>query len=235
MYNNANMQSVSSADIDARVRFIRKTYAHLTGAVVAFVAIVAGIFASGLADTMASFMLSGRYSWLIVLGAFMLVSTVANRWAMADGRENKAKQYMGLGLFVVAEAVIFTPLLFIAANMSDKTVIPSAAIVTLIVFAGLTVSVFMTKKDFSFLRTGLTIAGFAAIGLIVLSILFGFTLGVIFSVAMVVLASGYILYYTSNVLHHYGTNQHVAAALALFSALGLLFWYILQLFMFSRD
>jgi FtsH-binding integral membrane protein len=48
---------------------------------------------------------------------------------------------------------------------------------------------------------------------------------------MVVLASGYILYHTSNVLHHYGTEQYVAAALALFASVALLFWYVLQLFM----
>ena len=47
--------------------------------------------------------------------------------------------------------------------------------------------------------------------------------------AMVVLASGYILYDTSNILHHYRTNQHVAAALALFASVALLFWYVIRI------
>ena len=51
---------------------------------------------------------------------------------------------------------------------------------------------------------------------------------------MVVLASGYILYYTSNVLHQYRTDQYVAAALALFASVALLFWYVMQIFM-RRD
>ena len=68
-----------------------------------------------------------------------------------------------------------------------------------------------------------------AMGVIVASILFGFALGTIFAALMVALAAGYILYYTSRVLAYYRPTQYVAAALALFSAVGLLFWYILQL------
>jgi len=80
------------------------------------------------------------------------------------------------------------------------------------------------------------VGGFAAIGLIVCGTLFGFQLGTLFSAGMVALSAGYILYYTSNVLHHYRTDQHVAAALALFAAVALLFWYILRLVMaLSRD
>ena len=49
--------------------------------------------------------------------------------------------------------------------------------------------------------------------------------------AMIGFASMYILYETSNVLHRYRTDQYVAAALALFAAVALLFWYILRLLM----
>ncbi len=232
-YSHQNMQSVSSASIDARVGFIRRTYAHLTGAIIAFVLLEFALFTSGIAGKIASVMLGGRFTWLIVLGLFMGVGWLANHWAMS-GRST-GMQYAGLGLYIVAEAILFVPLLYIAANFSDPSVIPSAAVTTLVVFAGLTVAVFITKKDFSFLRTGLIVAGFAAMGLIVASLLFGFNLGILFSGAMVLLAAGYILYYTSNVLHHYQTDQHVAAALALFSAVALLFWYILRIFMYSSD
>ena len=77
--------------------------------------------------------------------------------------------------------------------------------------------------------------GFAAMGFIVVATLFGFALGPIFTYAMIALACGYILYDTSNVMLHYRIGQHVAAALALFAAVALLFWYILQLFMSRRD
>jgi FtsH-binding integral membrane protein len=75
------------------------------------------------------------------------------------------------------------------------------------------------------------IGGFVALGLIVASFLFGFELGLLFSAGMVLLAGASILYTTSNLLHHYRTDQHVAAALELFAAVALLFWYILRIFM----
>ena len=80
----------------------------------------------------------------------------------------------------------------------------------------------------------LGLAGLVALGFIVCSILFDFQLGNLFAGLMVGFAAAYILYYTSNILHHYQLDQHVAAALALFASVALLFWYILQLFM-SRD
>ena len=75
----------------------------------------------------------------------------------------------------------------------------------------------MTKKDFSFMGQALSIASFAALGFILVSMLFGFSLGNLFSAGMVVLAAGYILYYTSNVMQNYPIGSHVAASLALFS------------------
>ena len=47
--------------------------------------------------------------------------------------------------------------------------------------------------------------------------------------------AGYILYDTSNVLHHYRTDQHVAASLALFASLATLFWYMIRLLMILND
>ena len=120
------------------------------------------------------------------------------------------------------------------ASLYDPSAIPTAGLVTLVLFGGLTGIVFLTRHDFSFMRGILGIAGLAALGVIVASALFGFSLGVFFSGAMVLLAGGYILYYTSNVLHHYRVDQHVAASLALFSSVALLFWYVLQLFMSRR-
>jgi FtsH-binding integral membrane protein len=93
---------------------------------------------------------------------------------------------------------------------------------------------FFTRADFSFLRSFLMIGGFVAIGAIVCGLIFDFNLGVWFSAAMVLFASISILYNTSQVLHNYSTNQHVAAALSLFGSVAMLFWYILRIFM-SRE
>ena len=227
----AKIDSVIYAQESERAAFMRRTYMHLAMAVLAFIVIEYFLlqlpFAGAIAQTMVG-SLAG-FSWLIVLGAFMGVSWLAQRWAESD--TSIEKQYMGLGLYIVAQAIIFLPLLYRAANFASADVIPTAGVITSFLFAGLTATVLITRKDFSWMRSILTIGGFIALGLIVASIFFGFSLGIIFSGAMILFASGAILYDTSNVLHHYRTDQHVAASLSLFASVALLFWYILRFFM----
>lgn len=222
---------VADAPADERASFIRKTYAHLAGAILAFALLEYVLLGPLKAVTapLAMSMLGSSYSWLVVLGLFMAVGWVADRWARSA--MSPGLQYLGLGLYVVAEAVIFMPLLLIASALTSPVAIPAAAILTLCLFAGLTGTVFITGKDFSFMRGILMVGGLVALGLIVCAMLFGLELGMLFSLAMVVLAGGYILYYTSAVMRHYGTDQHVAAALALFAAVALMFWYVLRIFM----
>ena len=220
------------ASIDERGWFLVRTYAHLFAAIIAFVGIEAVIQLTPIAGSLTQMIFSSGYGWLMVLGAFMLVSHVANRWAHSN--TSLGMQYAGLSLYVVAEAFIFSPLIFMALYNGQGSVILSAAMATAFIFAGLTAVVFVTRKNFSFMGPFLGVLGMAAMALIVCSILFGFNLGLLFTIAMIVLASGYILYSTSNVLHEYNTHQYVAAALTLFAAVALLFWYILRLFMSRR-
>lgn len=229
------VRGLSAADSlpEERAAFVRKTYLHLAGAVVLFGAIVSYLIGSGRGIWIAETMLGGPYSWLIVLMLFMGVSWLAQSWAMSA--TSKYMQYMGLLLFTIAESIIFLPLLYIAAIRSGGIdTILQAGIVTVGLFLGLTAVVFLTRKDFSFLGPILAIGGFVAMGFIVSGILFGFGLGTVFSLAMVAFAGGAILYETSNMLHRYRTDQHVAAALGLFASVALLFWYILRIFM-NRD
>ena len=206
-----------------RLGFIRKTYAHLVGAVAAFVGLEALLFTSGFAE---NFTMSMGRQWFVVLLAFMAVSWLAQRWA--ESNASPAMQYLGLGLYVLAEAIIFTPLLYVSARFGGPNVIPTAAFMTLLIFLGLTAIVFVSKKDFSFLGPVLWIAGLAAMGCIFGGMIFGFTPGNLFTVAMIAFAGGWILYDTSNVLHRYRVGQHVAASLALFASVALLFWYVLR-------
>jgi FtsH-binding integral membrane protein len=224
-----NGAAVANAAQDARVAFIRKTYGHLAMAILAFVILEAALFQTSLPESMIGILASSRYSWMIVLGAFMGISYLANNWAQST--TSLGVQYAGLGLYVVAEAIIFVPLLYVAANYSGPDVIPNAGLLTLVLFTALTFIAFTTKKDFSFLGSFLTVACFVAMGAIAVSILFGFTLGLLFSASMVLVAAGSILYNTSNVMFRYNTNQYVAASLSLFASVALLFWYILRIMM----
>jgi FtsH-binding integral membrane protein len=222
------------AEASERAAFIRRTYAHLAGAILAFVAIEAALLHLPNIDELMGQLFGSPFSFLVVFLGFVAVSWVAETWARSN--VSRGLQYLGLALYVVAESVIFLPMLYIASNYfgPDEHVIETAGVLTLAVFAGLTLLVFLTRQDFSYLRAYLTVGSLIAFGVIIVSIFIGYGLGLWFCLAMVALASGYILYYTSNVLHRYRTDQHVAAALALFAAVALLFWFILRIVMFSR-
>lgn len=230
----ANPYTVADAAPTERAAFIRSTYLHLGLAILAFIGVEWFLLQQSWAPALVGKM-TGGMGWLLVLGAFMGVSFIADRFAQSE--TSKGMQYFGLILFVVAEAVIFLPLLFIAANFAaDPLVIAKAGATTACVFGGLTFAAFVTRKDFSFLRSFLMVGGFVALGIIVVSIIFGFNLGTIFAGAMAIFASVSILYNTSNIIHHYRTDQAVAASLSLFASVALLFWYILRIFLaFSRD
>lgn len=216
---------------EGRASFLRKTYLHLMFAVFAFAGIDAAILNLVPTDTLiriTSFV-TGGYMWLLVLGAFMGVSWLAE--GMARRATSEGTQYAGLALYVVAEALIFVPILVIATAYGGSMVLVTAAALTGLIFTGLTAFVFMSGINFSFLRGFMVIGGLAAMGAIVLSVVFGFSLGIWFTAAMILFAGGAVLYQTSNILHVYREDQHISAALGLFAAVALLFWYVLQFVM----
>jgi len=230
---NYQVRSLVDAAPDARAQFIRRTYLHLALALLAFVGLEAALLQSASAQSLAIRILEVRYGWLMVIGAFMLIGWMARGFAHSA---SKPVQYAGLGLYVVMEALIFLPLVMIAlAVTGDPSILVQAGLMTGLLFAGLTATVFMTRKDFSFLGSALTVGAFVALGLIVCSVIFGFTLGLLFSGAMVVFAAGAILYDTSKVLHHYSEDQYVGASLELFASIALLLWYVLRILISLRD
>ncbi len=226
----AHAGSVAYALPEERARFIRRTYEHLAYAILGFVVLEYALLNLPGVEQLVGYL---TYSWLLTLALFIVAGWIADRWARSG--VSRGLQYAGLALYVVIEAIIFLPLLYIAVYLTgDPTLIPSAALITGLLFAGLTVVAFTTRADFSFLRGFIIIGAFAALGLIVASLLFGFTLGVIFSVAMIALAATSILYTTSNIIHHYRTDQYVAAALSLFAAVALMFYYVLRILLEMR-
>jgi len=224
-----DLRPVSDADVDTRARFITRTYSHLLGAVAMFTALEVLFFKTGAAETIARTMLG--LPWLLVLGGFMLVSWIAT--SAAHRAVTLPAQYAALSAYVVVQALIFVPLLFIA-NQAAPGVIASAAGVTALGFAGLTAVACLSRKDFSFLGALLRWSAIAAIVAIVAGVLFGFQLGTWFSVGMIVFAGAAILFDTSNVLRSYPEDRHVAASLQLFASVMLLFWYVIRLFLSRR-
>lgn len=231
LYNNPYVVGTVSESPEAeRAAFIRLTYGHLAGAIGLFAVIEGLLIKSGLGITAMELLGASKYSWLMVLGAFMLVSWVAEKWA--SNGSSQAMQYAGLALYTVAEAVIFLPLIMMAVVMAGGyELVTQACLITIAMVIGITTIALTTKKDFSFLGGMLKIGGFVALGLIVASFVLPITLGLWFSAAMVLFASASVLYNTSNLIHRYQPGQHVAASLSLFASVALLFWYVLRVLM----
>lgn len=219
-----------NASESARAAFMRRTYIHLFGAILAFIGIEALFFqVLPVRQIVMGLFGNGPVGAIALLVAFLAAGWIAQYWA--HNSTSRSLQYLGLGLYTLTEAVIFLPILYIASQI-DKTganIIPTAGIITMLIFGGLTTIVLLTGADFSFLRVGLMVGIWAALVIAVASIFIGFNLGLVFSGAMIILACGFILYDTSNVLHHYRTDQHVGAALELFASVAMLFYYVLRI------
>ena len=215
---------------DDRSIFITRTYTHLVGGILGFILVELGLFESGLAGQIARFMLG--FNWMLILGAFMLTGWLATRTAQTS--TSLGMQYFAYAVYVVAEALIFVPLLYIADLKAPGT-IDSATLVTVLGAGGLMLVAHRTRKDFSFLRAILMWGGVLALIAIIGGAVFGFQLGTWFSVLMIGFAGAAVLYDTSNIINYYPQDRYVSAAMQLFASIALMFWYVLRLLMGNRS
>lgn len=234
----ANMNWDQRVAIDAaqseRVAFIRRTYLHVAGALLAFAVMLAALVSFVPSETMVNIFAGSRYSFLIVFGLFIAASYAATY--MAESNQPVATQYMGLGLYTAAQAFVCWPLIWLCTNrLGYDGILIQAVVLTAALAIGLTLSVFVTKADFSWMRTGLWVMGLVGLGLSGLGAMGLVSLGSWFVVGVIVMMCGSILYTTSNVLHHYAVNQYVSASLAIFASIATLFRFILHLLMSGRD
>ena len=220
---------VATLDEATRSEFLSRVYQHLLAAVVAFVAFEALLINLGIAREIYELVSGGGGRWLIVLGGFMVVNWLATN--AAHDILNPSRQYAGLFGMAAGEAVIFAPFLHYVFEVEGggTTTVLAAAVITAIGFAGLSAVALVTRADLSFLRPILLWTGVCALVLIVAALLFGFELGVWFSVAMIALAGGSILYQTQTIMRRYPAEAYVGAAVQLFASVMLLFWYVLRL------
>lgn len=228
-YDSPSFVSVAEATPAERAIFFRKTYGHVAASL-AVLAVLEAILLNSPAIALVPIMAGSNITWLISIGLFMWASHVAEKWSLSAA--SSQKQYQGLGLYLIAEAVILMPLLFVAVSMTrGPEIILQAGVLTLTLAAALTLTAFTTKTDFSFLGAILKVGFIVAVGVMLLSMVFGFTLGLVFCGAMILLAAGSILYSTQQMVHAYRPTQHVAAALGIVANIALLFWYILSFIM----
>ncbi len=215
--------------LDARGRFITRVYVHVLAAILALVAFEVAFFRSGLA---AGFRESIRgVPWVLILGGFMIVGWMARR--VAWKLESRPAQYAALGAYIVAKGLIISPLLYRADRYAPGA-ITSAAQISLLAAVALTLVVWWTRRDFTFLRGALRWGGMMALLCIVGAWFFGWHLGTWFNLAMVTFAGGSILYDTTKVMKHYRRDRYVAEALSLFASIAFMFYYVLRQLTRSR-
>ncbi len=215
---------VIAQSADVRARFMTRVYGHLVAGVMGFIALEVFLFSTPIAEAITAFVFDT--SWLLILGGFMLVSWMAN--SVAIRARTPGASYAAYGALVVAQALIFVPLLWIA-NVQAPGAISTAAQISVVAFIGLSGVAITSSKDFSFLGSLLKWGGIMALIAIAAAVIFGVGLGTWFSVAMIGFAGAAILYDTQKILHSYPADREVAAAMSLFASLALLFWYVLRL------
>jgi len=223
-------QAGVAATAEERGLFIARVYGHLLAAIGALALFEVYLFKSGYAESIARTLMG--VNWLLVLGGFMVAGWLARGLAARAG--STGAQYFGLALYVVAQGIIFVPMLYIAEYYSGGGVIRSAALLTLLGFVGLTLVVFQTRRDFSFLGGMLRWGGILALLAIVGAVFFGLELGTWFSLIMVGIAGAAVLYDTSKIIRYWPNDRYVGASLELFASVALMFWYILRLLMSRR-
>lgn len=221
---------VAKLDADRRADFMVKVYQHLVAAILAFMAFETLLFATGAAEGLFDLVYGSSGVWLLVLGGFMVVNWLAT--AAAHDLANPGRQYAGLFALAGAEALIFAPFLWYVFNEGGggTATVASAAVITALGFTGLTIVGLVTRRDLSFMRPLLLWAGVMSLVLIVAAVLFGLELGVWFTLGMIALAGGAIIYQTQTIMRHYPEEAYVGASIQLFASVMLLFWYVLRLF-----
>lgn len=226
-YTLQHLVSAADAPVTERLAFLQRTYGLLLAGILCF---AGTLWAAGNVESVSNLAaaLWGTNRWLVI------VLILGGSWAVHSLADKYPINLVAYFTYAFMFGLLLAPIVLYAAH-SQPMVLAQASILTTFVFVGLTAYVFFTRKDFSFLGGALSIGLFAMIGIAIAGMIGGFQMGLWYSLFGVVLFSGYVLYDTSKVLHHYPTNRHVSAAIVLFVDVVLLFKYILMMFLRSRD
>jgi FtsH-binding integral membrane protein len=169
MNQNVNyLAPVAQGSVEDRSTFIWKCYAHVVGAILVFAGIEGYLIQTGIAANIAVISAGNP---LLTFGAFVLVAWGGTH--LAHKLESIQMQYAVFAVFIFVYAVVFSPLLLMAATYAPG-MIDTAAGITVLASIGLIATVMITRKDFSFLRGMLIWVGMLALVGIIGSIAFGF-------------------------------------------------------------
>ena len=200
-----SIQTAAQASLEERTGFIRKVYALFFLGI--FFAI-AGVFVGFAVPELRSAIVYHPFiAMLVMIGGVYGAQAV---------RHQPVLNVAALFGFTTLTGIIMSPVMAFFAATNPNSVL-QAAVLTVGIFGGLTAYVFVSKKDFSFMRgmvtTGLIIVVLSVLlNIFIVSSAFGFAI----SVAALLLFSGFVLYDTSNIIKRYPTNEYIAGALSLY-------------------
>jgi modulator of FtsH protease len=198
-------QIAARASLEERSGFVRKVYALF------FVGIFFAIFGVAI-----GFMVPGVMEAIYYHPFIAFLALIGGVYGAQAVRHTPGLNLAALFGFTTLTGVVISPAMAIYQSYNPASII-QAGVLTVGIFGGLTAYVFISKKDFSFMRgmvvTGLIIVFLSALlNMFIVSSAFGFAI----SVAALLLFSGFVLYDTSNIIRRYPTNEYVAGALSLY-------------------
>ena len=199
-------QTAAQASVAERLSFIRKVYALF------FAATLFGIGGVLIGFVFPPLMIAAaQHPWIALL--FMLGGVMGAQAV----RHVPGVNLFALFGFTTLTGIIISPVLWLI-SLDNPASILQAGVLTVGIFGGLTAYVFISKRDFSFLR-GMVVTGLIVIilaGLLNVLIVGSSALGFAVAAATLLLFTGFVLYDTSNIIRHYPTNEYVAGALSLY-------------------
>lgn len=225
--------AVDQAPAQVRAGFLNKVYLTLTGGVAiamasAFFCATSATQGGAMAGIMRT-MVSGP-GFIVVFLAYLALSFAANAAARIKG-----VNVLVYALFTAVTGIIISPLFFVALHTTGPVAIWQAFAITGVTFGGLTGYVLVSGKDFTFMRGFLVTGLFVLLAFMIAGFFFnswGYHMGV--TCVGLLLFAGFVLYHTSEIMHHLAPDEWVRGALQLFVDFINMFIRILSIILSSR-
>ena len=205
-WGSLQARTAAEATLAERLGFIRKVYALFFAATLFA---IGGVLLGFAYEPFRVF--AFEHPWI------MLIAVLGGVLGATALRHKPGINLVALFGFTTLTGVMISPLLWYV-SLTNPASILQAGVLTVGIFGGLTAYVFISNRDFSFLR-GMLVTGLIVIilaGLLNILIVGSTALGFATAAASLLLFSGFVLYDTSNIIRRYPTNEYVAGALDLY-------------------
>jgi len=209
--------------LERKAEFIRKVYGILSVQMLATVLVAATLMSLRGEQQIFLFKHAFALAVLSCLGAF------ASIFGITWNKNNYPANYGWLVLFTVCEAVSIGTLCAVYQAAGYGEIVLNAFSITSAVFLGLTLFSMQTRVDFTPYSGILFALLLSLLGVSLLSALFGFTMGIVYSWLGAVLFSCFIVVDTQAIISKLGYDDYIIAAIQLYLDFLNLFLFILRI------